>query len=358
MKKNIIFLLSLSILGFSSCNNNDDDPQTLEYAVPTSYNFTPLNYADATTIIAMHTELDAEMSKGKVANTVVSSSKLRSMYANTNSQFVSPTLNNSSLGMKEFTAVQGRSVVEIAMDSLGLASLSTVAASRGVAGVATDLTGTKFYLVSGRGIEYGQVVSKTLIGTLYYNQIVTHLSNTSLYLDNSTVVSGQGTALQHTWDLAFGFFCVPVTFPTVTTGAKYLGSYCNQVNAGIGSNNKLINAFLKGRAAIGAGDYATKDAQAAIIRTEAERVIAAAVIHELNSAKVNFADNAARNHVVSEAMGFVNSLKLIDGSLTDTEADAILALFPYNLYDMSLTDINAVINAIGAKYGFTNLSTI
>jgi hypothetical protein len=163
------------------------------------------------------------------------------------------------------------------------------------------------------------------------------------------------------WDHAFGLFGVPKNFPALPlVGLKYLGNYSNQVTAKISSNTVIMNAFLTGRAAILFNDLASKEAQKAIIISKIEEVLAAAAIHELNSAKLaktpaQEADIPARNHLISEGMGFVLALKFEGVKISDVQADAILANFPSNIYVMTDGNIDAAIDAISTIYGLDSV---
>ena len=60
--------------------------------------------------------------------------------------------------------------------------------------------------------------------------------------------------------------CDDLVQESVLRGLRYFGSYSNQVDPGLGSNTTIMNAFLKGRAAISAKDLDTKTAQASVIQ--------------------------------------------------------------------------------------------
>ena len=130
-------------------------------------------------------------------------------------------------------------------------------------------------------------------------------------VDNTTVVPGSGTAMEHHWDEAFGLFGVPVNFPVSTVGLRYLGSYSNQVDAGLHCNTTLMNAFLKGRAAISAKDLASKQQQAALIIKTLDQLDAAAIVQEMKETDANIeaGDAVAAYGTLSESLGFVRNLK-------------------------------------------------
>jgi hypothetical protein len=302
----------------------------------------------------MFQKIDSVTGKGTTLD--VDASVLKNMFTNTGSPFGQAYLNTSGIQIKDHTLFIAQPFAEIFMDSIHQVSLSHgVTYANGVAGVATAANTTSKYLLASNGFEYRQILSKFFMGTFLMHEIRdNYLSSASIgnSIDNSTIVPGQGTAMEHNWDLAFGTFGVPVDFPATLTGLKYLGNYSNQVNPGISSNTIIMDAFLKGRAAISNKDMATKDAQVLIITNKLEELLAAAAIHELNGAKssTTISDGAARSHLVSEAMGFVLALKFSGNKISQSQADAILAHFGTNLYDISLNNINDIINDISTIY--------
>jgi hypothetical protein len=301
----------------------------------------------------MFQKIDSVTGKGTTMH--VDATVLKNMFSNTGNPFLQSYLNTSGLQIKDHTLSSAQAVAEIYMDSVDKVSQSFgVTYSNGVAGVAIAANGTSKYLLASNGYEYRQILSKFLMGTFLFHEIRdNYLSASGIgnSVDNTTIVPGQGTAMQHNWDLSFGTFGVPVDFPVTLTGLKYLGNYSNQVNPGINSNSTIMNAFLKGRAAITSKDYTTKDAQATIIISKLEELFAAAAIHEWNSAKstTNITDVATRSHLVSEGMAFILTLQAT-GCITSTEANTILGNFGPNLYNISLTNINNAIDAISTLY--------
>jgi hypothetical protein len=205
------------------------------------------------------------------------------------------------------------------------------------------------------------VFNKALMGGLICYQIVNKYMDSGIAnsVDNATVITGKGTAMEHNWDLAFGYWGVPVDFPTNKTGAKLWGSYTTQVDSGYHANKIFMDAFLKGRAAISNKDDKTKLEQATIIMQAFERVTGAAALQEVKEVKESLSDNILRNSRLSECYGFVYSLKYNPKrKITDAQIDAILALFPKNFYDLTLTDVNNIRDAIAKQYDFDNVKDI
>src|SRR5690606_22863517 len=128
---------------------------------------------------------------------------------------------------------------------------------------------TSNYLCDENGVEYTQLIEKGLMGAVFYYQIA------AVYLGEDKLGPQVVKASrQHHWDEAFGYFGVPVDFPTNVSGIRFWGKYTDSRNALLGCNKKLMDAFLLGRAAIDNDDTETMNAQVTIIRDELERVIA------------------------------------------------------------------------------------
>lgn len=366
MTKNLLTIAGLAILaaGFTSCKkDNSEGTKTPSYTIPATYNFSNVDYSDQTTRFSMSAEIEAEMKKGTTAGTVVSAQKLKDMLANANSPFTAAANNASALNLKSWFPAQAVTDVEAYMDSLETASHSTQQAANGVAGVGTSAAdATKKYLLSANGINYAQFYSKTLMGVITYQIINNAFSDATMGsgVDNNTVVAGKGTAMEHNWDLAFGLWMVPVDFPTNKTGVKYWGSYSSQVDSGLHCNATLMTAYLTGRAAISNKDMATRDAQITTICQTYEKMQAAAAIHELNAVKLILSTDLVKSvSTISESMAFVASMRYNPKKqITDAQISQVLGYYGTNLYNISIADINNIINTLSSIYGFDSVKNI
>lgn len=346
MKKLFLPTLALSLtLSFQSCKKDDNTG----YDVPSTYNFSNVDYSGQTYRLAMLTELSTEMKKGNNMGTQVNGQLLLDMYANANSPFANDTLNTSGKKLKDKTFVSEQSIIEGYLSDHATASQSVTAGSNGVAGVVTN--GTAKYLFGVNGMEYTQLVEKGLMGALIYYQI------TAVYLSEDKIGSQVALAdRQHHWDEAFGYYGVPVDFPTTTTGTKFIGKYCNDRNALLSTNVAIMNAYLKGRDAINNGDDATVNAQVAVIRDNLEKVLAGTAVHYINEALANATNDAVRNHTLSEGVAFVKALRYNPTKkATDTQIDQLVAYFGNNFYTVSTTDLQAAKNLLSTIYGFDSI---
>ncbi|HMI61758.1 MAG TPA: DUF4856 domain-containing protein [Puia sp.] len=372
---NLFLSLSSLIIIAAGCKK-DNSPSIPVYTVPTTYNFTNFNDTNALKLLAMADQIGAKINTASTAGTIVDAQQLKDMFNNVNGFFVDSALKLNSSGLKlsgYCSPAEAQDILNYC-DSVGAESKSTSPASNGVPGrAASAVNASKKYLFSANGVFYSQVFKKSINGLCSY-------AITNLYLkdsiansvNNTTVVAGSGTAMEHYWDLAFGFFGVPVDFPTNKTGLRYAASYSNQVDAGLGSNATIMNAFLKGRAAISAKDLSTKTAQANILISAFEQLNAAALVQEMKETEANIdaVDAVAALGTMGEALGFARTLKYYTNNrkITDAQITQLFQLFDSanpnnpNLYSFINANstpaqlkakTNAVRQFIGSVYGFT-----
>ncbi|SFE46254.1 protein of unknown function [Chitinophaga sp. CF118] len=359
-----VVIITAAIMLSVGCKNDDNTtPATPTYTVPTTYTFTNVDSLSAKASLSMIAQIEAAINLGNTQGNVVSSSKLKSMFANQGSFFTDTTfsgnilnLNTSGIQLNSNTISTAQSLIESVMDSIGTASQTGNTAANGVAGVSDRKT-----LLSANGIYWRQYFTKTIMGVLIGHQI------TDVYLSDSLNSNISTTAKQHAWDQAFYMWGVASNFPANRTGVKYWGSYTSQIDSGItkpvvaltgiNANPTLMNAFLKGRAALANNDNATALAQAAIIIPFFETMEAAAALHELNEAKGNLANGAAAVcGNLSESLGFWTALKYnAHKKISDTDYQAVLDLYGTNFYNITPAGIDAILNKISSIYGWDSI---
>ena len=179
----------------------------------------------------------------------------------------------------------------------------------------------------------------------YYQATAVYMSEDQIgnAVNNETIVPGEGTAMEHHWDEAFGYWGVPLDFPGNLAGLRYFGEYTAQRNAYLKCSKPLMDAFILGRSAISNKDMDTKNAQVPIIRSWWEKVVAACAIHYLNTAKTNIGDDALRNHQLSEAWGFIYMLKYNPAkTISQTQIDALIQNLGGNFYTINGSTIDSV----------------
>lgn len=322
-----LFALSLgATLCFTAC----EEPQDPGYTVPSTYNFENVSYTGQEERLAKMGEITTYLKTAHVSGAAaLDAAKLKDMYAeNTGSHFSTTELNSSTKQLKNKTISTEQANFEAYLDAAATTSAATgMTASNGQAGIGSNNAGSSSYLFNENGIEWTQIIEKGLMGACFYYQgVAVYLGTGKMSADNNAVTAGKGTAMEHHWDEAFGYFGVPKDFPTNTSGLLFWGKYCNKHEAVYPLNQVVMDAFLKGRAAISAKDLTTRDEQIAILQEQWELVVAATSIYYLNNAKENLGtDQFAAFHQLSEGFAFIMSLKYgATSKITSAQVDDIL----------------------------------
>ncbi len=388
MKYILFFALGLSTIAFTSCSSDDDETPNptppAGYTVPETYVFTDahgnntVNFSGQTDRLNQLAEMTTLMKSANTAGTSINAHDLKDMFANVgengngNFSFSSTKQLRNKCANEYSNAEEVQMEFEEMMDNLAAISQATVAGetngTNGVAGIVQS-TDAGPYLMNANGQEYNQLITKGLMGAVFYHQMTGHyLTDEKIgdAIDNSTPKDpGAGkyyTSMEHHWDEAFGYFTSSVNFPTEGTD-RFWGEYCNTVNPQLGSNKKLMDAFLTGRAAISNDDMVVKNQQRDIILTEMERVVAGAAIHYMNKARADFANDAKRNHYLSEGTGFINegtgfinSLRYKpNATITPIEINNIQNVLGDNFYEVTIANITSVRDQLSTKFGMDNM---
>jgi hypothetical protein len=370
--KNLRFLHAItlgSLLAFSCCKKDTKVPEpetpapspAPSYTIPTTYNFSNISgTVTSTQRIAMLGELTgyirATHTTTSATQPTLSAQKLKDIYVNANSQFTNTALNSSGVQLKDKTgtAFSFVSNLETSFDdaemasSVSAANPTTSTASNGVKGKL--VSSARAVLVDANGFEYKEFAEKGIMGALFYFQATTLLSNIASF-DNANVVNGN-TAQETAWDEAFGYFGVPIDFPTNLTGLKNWGSYCNSVNVAIGSNTLIMNAFLKGRAAIANKDNTARDTARDAVIAAWEKVGAAKCISYIKGAKNNLTDEATLHHNLSEAYGFILAFQYNPGKIiSNADIATLVSYFGNNLYTIPTSNLDLAISKLESVFG-------
>lgn len=378
-------IAALSILLITSCSKDDDAPTPTTstngggggnptYQIPSTYVFldgsnqSTVNFDGQKQRLEMLSEMVVYMKTGNTVGTTLSASQLKAMYANNGYTWADVPglgMTGSTKQLKDKTAAGDigiQAMFENYMDSIAVHSslnFSNSTETYGQAGVWTN--GTKSYLMSGTGFEYGQLIEKGLMCAVFMNQMTVNYLGTLADDDNTTPLAGKTyTEMQHHWDEAFGYFTSEIDYPTNGTD-RFWGKYAQGSNeALLSTGTNIMNAFLKGRAAIDNNDYATRDAQITIIRDQIEKVCAGTAIHYLNEAKANITNPTIKNHVLSEAIAFIDGLRYgynsINGvSITSAEIDMALGYIGNDFNSVTITNLNLAIDLIASKTGLNDV---
>lgn len=358
--------LSLTVVSCKKDDNTTTSPSPVVY--PTTYKFerngkSTVSYGGQTERKNQLSEMTTYM---KTANTggKIDAQKLKDMYANKGGNGGGHFSFTSSKQLKDKT-VEGKDgstakFFENMFTAMEATSKVTTPGGPGKPGVVKSKDGKKAYLQGANGMEFTQIVEKGLMGAVFYYQISQgYLGDAKMNVDNTKEVDAAAgkvyTKMEHHWDEAFGYFSDKVDFPTSGTD-RHLAKYCNKVDKVLGTNKKIMDAFIKGRKSIELKDMTTRDAMRKVLRTELEKVMAGTGIHYLNSSVTNIADDALRNHALSEAYSFIMGLKYgHNPTMTPAEVDAVLKMIGQDFYKVKAADLQAARDKIAAKFGWDSI---
>ena len=384
-----IVLIAISLL--VSCKKDEvTSPTTApSYSVPNSYDFknsngvSTVDFSGQKTRLVMLDQISAIMG----GTEPISEATLLSMYDGTG--FAVDSLNTSGKKLSDKTAASvdyfsginpEQTIIRDAFKALfkeaELLTNGSTEASLGVAGSYMD--GTKKRYFNANGLEPQQIFVKGMMGACLLDQVVNNYLS-KLKLDagsnvsnntNKVVESGKTyTTMEHAWDEAYGYIYGNDNLSTNPAVYKYWSSYINQVDADpnfSGIKDVILKAFIKGRAAISNSDYATRDAQITIIKKELAKVPAIRAVYYLNEGKTKLGtnDGKAAFHALSEAYGFIWSLRFTQNPLTKApylskeEVDAMMNDMIKDQNGLYAVDylssvLDEIAKKIAARFGFT-----
>jgi hypothetical protein len=262
------------------------------------------------------------------------------LFTNTSAPFANAALNTSGVNLAEKTA--DANVFKGFIDQqVQYSQANGVPASNGTAGFIPRGNGK--ILVGPQGLEYNQAVAKGMMGSLFFKEAMTILAN--IPNENNATAAEGVTPMQRRWDEVFGYLGVPANYDTAkvyTTADQdrplLWGGYLAERGKPIQAGGILFEAFRKGRAAIGAKDYAVRDQQIKTIQETWERLAANAALAYVTipQASASVGNLGTQFHALSEGYGFVLALKYrASGSkLTEANYQKLLAVLNTNFYDL------------------------
>lgn len=307
MKKVILSALTLGVL-MTSCkkegctdasasNFNPDakkDDNSCVYdeenTVPTTYNFTNVDINGQIVRLNLLKDLTAKMAEA--ATGTVTAQELLDIYENTSGAYSEIATDKNLSGKTEANA-------DVAVRAW-FDEIETISST--VGGYTTA-----------NNEDLKQMVEKTLMGAVFFNQAIDYYLVEVLSDDNSTVTAGKGTDMENHWDEAFGYFGAALDYNNYTDDEiKTTGNYDSNGDGNIdlaseqcyyyaitaakrdagtsdlGATDQtnftkaLFDAWLKGRHAISNGDYTSRDEAIAAIQLNWQKIIAATAVHYIN----------------------------------------------------------------------------
>lgn len=367
MRKSLSLPLSLALMiSATSCEKSNVQSQNT-VVTPSTYSFqrngkSSVSYSGQTDRLNQLGEIKTKMQTAD-AGSVVSETDLLAMYENTGGNANGNFSFSSSKQLKSKTFSLDKAFFESMLKSAAAASVdgnTGVNAANGTAGLITRSSGSTI-LVDAKGFEFTQLFEKGIMGAVFYYQIVNiYLTDEKIGegVDNITVdTANNSTAMEHHWDEAFGYFGAPVDFTSDYQGAEspsYWANYCNSFDNVLGGlNASFMNSYIRGRAAIVANNHDVKIDKANWINIHFSELIAASAIHYANQAKAT-TDQGDLLHMLSECYAFTRALRYANPNsreFSPTEVDTLLMnAFNGNLWEVTATDLNNLINALSTAY--------
>jgi Domain of unknown function (DUF4856) len=339
--KNALFCCVLGAVVFLSSCEKEDEIQA--YTVPTTYTFDNVEYKESAARISMWLGYTTYL--GRSIRKVLSQDTVNYLWNNSNAAYTADVASNIPYPHTEINKLTFNLASKSAdVNTFKAYADSMVAVSKfynrpGAKGVAGKI-GSRLFNYT--GLEFNQAVAKGLMGGLSLYNINAILDKIPSD-DNTIVVAGQGTAMQHNWDLAFGYVGIPANYDTTTayTSAMVdrplaLGGYFAERGKYLKSGGIVFEAFRKGRAAIVAKDYKTRDAAIATIKEYLEKTVAASAYYYVTTPQTQVALDA-KFHSLSEGFGFILALKYRDVSskLTPANYQTLLDIIKTNFYTLA-----------------------
>ncbi len=359
-----VLAFSAVLFSLTSCDKDDDGPSLPTYEVPASYTFDNVNFEASADRVKMLDNINKYLgtAQSSMDRVTLDQTKLNNMWLNTGNAFDTAGLNDSDVNLSEITS--DPATFKGYIDAMvALSNENLTPAAEGSAGYIARNAGK--ILVSGNGLEYVQAVQKGLMGAALFNEGIRLLQLVPLS-ENITVVPGEGTAMAHNFDLAYGYFSLPTNYDTSAEFATanrskllFWGNYLRERGLYINAADKIWGAFRTGRAAIEAKDLATVTQQVEIIKEYWEKVAAAAAWAYITIPQGQTGNLASQFHALSEGFGFVAALKYrpANSPLTGAQYDQLVDILgpDANFYDLvndpSFTSLNAAKAILSTAYG-------
>ena len=368
-----VALLSCVVV-FSSCSKDDPvvTPTACTVETPSDYTFlidgsSTVSYGGQTARLQMAGELGSALSAP-----TTTASALMGMFNHQEGDmdFVGVGLNASSKQIKSKTAGKGDASVQSAIHSSFEAWFIDYAdnVAPAIAAGTMAISGTAGMLdnreLNAKGMEYDQIIVKSLIGGLCLDQVVNgYLSDSKIgdAVDNTTRVATEdnnSTAMEHHWDEGFGYIygnSNSLSFSDSISGDGLLGKYLAKYPD---YRVTVFDAFKKGRQAIVDNCSEVRDEQAQIIKETLSMVVADKAEYYLRSAaeKDNLSDKYF--HALSEGYGFILSLQFTYTStgyayFTNAEVNDMLSTLGAGngFWDRTDAELIAMADAINAVTG-------
>jgi hypothetical protein len=390
---NLLMVATVAALGFTSCENDDAPTITQLIETPATYSFerngaSTVGYSGQTTRILMAEELISGFKQPQTTETTLIN---RFTHIEGENSFNDATLNASDKNVRSKVAASidffaanstDQAAIRTDLESFIAGQVNDVfpvwnnTASAGVAGQLQQAGGGAVRYVSGKGLEYDQAFTKTLIGALMVDQILNNYLSPAVLdaatnrADNDAQILAAGknyTTMEHKWDEAFGYLYGTEADPLnpVLNVDSFLNKYLSRVEGDpdfTGIAATIYDAFKLGRAAIVAGEYDLRDDQVDVIREQISEIVGTRCVYYLENGRMDLVrDKAKAFHDLSEGYGFIYSLQFtrVPGTnqpyFSKTEVDAFLdqLMIGNGFWDVTPATLEQMSLDIENRFNFT-----
>jgi hypothetical protein len=355
-KKSLLIATGVCAM-MASCKPEKENNTIAPYTVPKTYSFASANYTTSTQRVNMVVALGAYLGTANVGSSTValSQSVVDNMFNNTGNPFADATLNTSGINVRSVT--DAADLYKSYADSMLLFNTGVMAAP-GRGGYLPR--GTNKVIVGPRGLEYQQAYMKGSMGSLFFKEGVRLLTSVR------TMTATDTTAAQRAWDEAFGYVGIPANYDTSVDYAStdpnrplLWGGYFKERGKSIQAGGIMFNAFLKGRAAIGAKDVSVRNAQVDIILAKWEQLAGASALDYMTEPTTTalVGNLGSQFHELSEGFGFIAALQYRPAStkLTAANYEILKNIIHKDFYTLvnqpGFTDLVTAQNILKSAYG-------
>lgn len=367
-----IFFATISLAFAIACSKETKQDKILDTYTFSRNDASSVSYSGQIERQAMLHEMGDYMKLAHTLGRSISSDTLIAMYKN---EYGFTGTYSKNLFSKTFANDQQFFLDQMA--EMAQASKETTNAAPGKTGVLNEeypQAGTAEsagYLVNANGLEYRQLITKRLMGAVFFHQAMEVYFGED-YMndhgsDNQTVEAGKNyTAMEHHFDEAFGYAGIPTDLSAEYTDKNNsnLGSWGEYIversndngTFGIpGLNEELISEFIKGREAIVNQKYVLRNVAINNVARLWEKAILYTAGNYFNRSLTE-TSVYKKHHYLSEGIGFLLALQyhfeggtsVASNYINKTKINDALNVIGLNtnLYEVSNANINNVISLI------------
>jgi hypothetical protein len=232
------------------------------------------------------------------------------------------------------------------------------------------------------GLYIPEMIEKTLMGAMMYAQAIDYLVNKVPVADNVTKTPGQGTAMEHNWDEAFGYFGASHAYTsqyfvqrrkpegidvngngTIDPSsertffhARYAATadtlFTTFTSQGLNLGNSIVKAFIDGRTAIAKNDDTKRDAARQTILSNWDKVIAGNAVRYAGLIKTRITQSEDFSVQWAELKGFVDMTQYWSGNALGARYNEVKNLVGSKPADITAAKLDQIVSIVKTQYGF------